>query len=170
MWGTWQFWRVPGGDQTKSINPFPFNSPNLPLLSIHGHIIGVAQNRDSFWHIAVWGIRWMWEASSCVLSWLASLWCFLEKDRKTAIGTGGLCTAIVLESVSSQEGVLVLSYRLHRNIDYSREDHTEGRLGRQRQTVYSFILLVMLSFVFICTSHYQVRVASNENLVSDYLF
>lgn len=38
-------------------------------------------------------------------------------------------------------------------------------------TVYSFIPWMTLSFAFICPSHYQVIVASNEkNLRSDSLF
>lgn len=46
--------------------------------------------------------------------------------------TQGCCHELgPLQSISSQEGVLVLSYRLHRDIGYRIEYHPGGRLERQ---------------------------------------
>lgn len=132
MWGTWQFWRVPGRDQTKSVKPSPFNSRNLLLLSINGHITRMAQKGDSVWRLlseAPGGCEKLTPVCSVGLPRFDVF--FRRTEKQSRVLDGGLCTVIVLESISSQEGVLVLSYRLHRDIGYRIEYHPGGRLERQ---------------------------------------
>lgn len=96
----------------------------------------------------------------CVPRWLASLWCFLQKNRTIGgVVDGLLSITIVLEIISSYKAFTVLPV----------ERHPGGRLERQWHVVPSSLWWCPV-FLFLCPLHYQVITGSSENLGSDSFF